>query len=93
MSEEKMSLEDYQIIKTKTLRVALDEQLQEVKLLRDVLGRGDAGRQASIAVTDLESTIMRLGMVLKEIGNPSPYPNSYNPNNTVVDPTADNLKL
>lgn len=49
--------------------------------------------QHIIAMRDLESCIMRQGMVLKAIGNPTPYPNSYNPGNTVVDPTADGLTM
>ena len=49
--------------------------------------------QHMLSVRDLESCIMRQGMVLKAIGTPTPYPNSYNPGNTVVDPTADKLKL
>jgi hypothetical protein len=36
---------------------------------------------------------MWLGMDLKRLYEPNPYPNSYNPSNTVVEPTADGLKL
>jgi hypothetical protein len=36
---------------------------------------------------------MWLGMHLKELGTPNPYPNSYNTGNSVVDPTADGMKL
>lgn len=36
---------------------------------------------------------MWLGMMLKEMGTPNPYPESYNPENAVVEPTADGLKL
>lgn len=47
-----------------------------------------------LAIRHAEDCIMRLGMTLKNIGGePSPYPNSYNPNNAIVEPTADNLKL
>jgi len=49
--------------------------------------------QHTISIRDLESAIMRQGMTLKAIGNPNPYPDSYNPKNTIVNPTADGLKL
>ena len=32
-------------------------------------------------------------MNLKRLGNENPYPQSYNPENTEVEPTADGLKL
>lgn len=49
--------------------------------------------QHTLAIRDLESCIMRLGMSLKYIGNPNPYPESYNPASPVVEPTADDLKM
>ncbi len=52
-----------------------------------------AWRHFAIAIEKTEDAIMRLGMVLKCIGNPSPYPESYNPASPVVEPTADGLKL
>lgn len=54
---------------------------------------GEAIAQHVLSFRDLESCIMRQGMVLKAIGNPTPYPNSYDPKSPVVDPTADGLKL
>lgn len=53
----------------------------------------DADRHAQLAVDAIELAIMRLGMVLKALGNPSPYPESYNPESPVVEPTADGLKM
>ena len=50
-------------------------------------------RERSLAITNLQQAIMWLGMDLKELGTPNPYPQSYNPENTVVEPTADGLKL
>lgn len=78
----------------KQFRKDLDATLQQVKAFRDGLGRSEAARHASICVTAIEDSIMRLGMVLKEInpGN-NPYPQSYNPDSPVVEPTADGLKL
>jgi hypothetical protein len=49
--------------------------------------------QHILSTRDLESCIMRQGMALKYIGTPNPYPNSKDPSNTVVEPTADNLKM
>jgi hypothetical protein len=49
--------------------------------------------QHILSTRDLESCIMRQGMALKYIGNPDPYPESKNPENPVVEPTADGLKL
>jgi len=49
--------------------------------------------QHIISTRDLESCIMRQGMVLKYIGTPNPYPDSKNPDNTIVNPTADGLKM
>lgn len=54
---------------------------------------GETIAQHILSTRDLESAIMRQGMVLKYIGNPNPYPDSKNPENTVVNPTADGLKL
>ena len=41
----------------------------------------------------MKEAIMWLGMNLKQLGNENPYPNSYKPENAIVDPTADDLKL
>jgi len=49
--------------------------------------------QHIISTRDLESMIMRQGMALKYIGAPNPYPDSKNPNNTIVNPTADGLRM
>ena len=54
---------------------------------------GEAIAQHTISIRDLESCIMRQGMALKYIGNHDPYPESKNPASTVVEPTADGLKL
>jgi len=71
----------------KELRVSLDEILQRIKASER------KSRERSIVVTKLQETIMWLGMDLKELGTENPYPNSYNPENVIVDPTADGLKL
>jgi len=75
------------IIETKTFRVGLDNILQVIKESQR------KSRERSLAVTRIEEAIMWLGMDLKALGSSNPYPNSYNPENTIVDPTADGLKL
>lgn len=80
------------IVSTKRFRQELDAILQQMKL-RQESKPSVGGRQLSISITDLESSIMRLGMVLKDLNTENPYPNSYNPNNTIIEPTADGLKL
>ena len=75
-----------QVIATKECRVAIDQVLQQVKGLK-------GSREVSLAITKLQEAVMWLGMNLKAIGEPTPYPNSYKPDNTIVDPTADGLKL
>jgi hypothetical protein len=74
------------IIEDKTWRVSLDKILQEIKT-------SCKSRERSLTITKLQESIMWLGMDLKELNAPNPYPNSYNPSNTIVDKTADGLKL
>jgi hypothetical protein len=70
----------------KFLRKQLDESLQTLKAL-------PGSRERALAITKLQEAIMWLGMDLKRLGNPNPYPHSYDPSSSVVEPTADNLKL
>ena len=77
----------------KQLRKNLDEQLQLLKGL-------PKSRERSLSITKLQESIMWLGMDLKRLDepNPYPYPDSYSPSNTIlgntkIAPTADNLKL
>jgi hypothetical protein len=75
------------IIENKALRQALDVILQQVK------NSPRQSRERSLVRTKLEESIMWLGMDLKDLGTPNPYPNSKDPSNTIVDKTADGLKL
>lgn len=71
----------------KTLRVELDVSLQKLKALPQ-------SRETSLSITKIQEAIMWLGMDLKRLNDGvTCYPNSYNPNNTTIDPTADGLKL
>jgi hypothetical protein len=52
-----------------------------------------SSRERSITITKLQEAIMWLGMDLKAQGTANPYPNSYNPESPVIEPTSDGLKL
>ena len=75
------------IVENKELRVELDSVLQKVK------SSSRKSRERSIVITKLQEAIMWLGMDLKDLGNENPYPNSYDASNSIVDKTADGLKL
>lgn len=77
---------DAQVVANKQLRVELDKQLQFLKSLPN-------SRERSLSITKLQECIMWIGMDLKRLNEPNPYPNSYNPSNTTIDKTADGLKL
>jgi hypothetical protein len=86
----------------KQFRKDADELLQRMKDHNRSLGQHtdmaaddiwEAMAQHTLSIRNLESCIMRQGMALKYIGNPDPYPNSKDPGNTIVEPTADGLKM
>jgi len=78
------------IRQVKQFRVDLDGVLQRMKVAEPTIFGSEARHEA---VRKVQEGIMWLGMELKEIGEKNPYPNSYNPANAVVDPTAQGLKL
>jgi hypothetical protein len=97
---------EHTITTAKQFRKDADELLQRMKdhnnQLKDLMGApppvileegGEVIAQHTLSIRDLESCIMRQGMTLKYIGAPNPYPNSKDPSNTVVEPTADGLKM
>lgn len=76
-----------EIVANKALRKTIDMIIQEVKDL-------PASRERSLAITKLQEAVMWLGMDLKRIGNPNPYPSSKDPSTgDKIEPTADGLKL
>lgn len=83
---------DQEIIANKELRRDIDAIIQRVKAL-------PSSRERALTITKLQEGVMWLGMDLKRINeaNPgtieNPYPNSKDPTNTKIDPTADSLKL
>jgi hypothetical protein len=90
------------ISQTKSFRQQLDGVLQSLKNDSSPTAPhawARSSRERSIAVTKLQEAIMWLGMDLKAINeespgaSPSPYPESYNPESPVIEPTADGLKL
>jgi hypothetical protein len=83
---------------TKQWRKDLDEVLQRIKNQSGLTPGCDSSsarrsRERSLAVTKIQEAIMWLGMDLKDIGAPNPYPHSYDPTSPVIEPTADGLKL
>ena len=70
----------------KLIRKDLDKILQGLKDLTP-------SRERALAITKLQEAIMWLGMDLKRLNEPDPYPHSYDPSSPVIDPTADDLKL
>lgn len=76
-----------EIVANKALRKNIDAIIQEVKDL-------PASRERSLAITKLQEAVMWLGMDLKRLGNPNPYPSSKDPSTgSKIEPTADGLKL
>jgi hypothetical protein len=70
----------------KQARKDLDAILQNLKQL-------SPSRERALSITKVQEAIMWLGMDLKRLNEPNPYPHSYDPSNAIVSPTADNLKL
>jgi len=83
---EEMSVHDYEVITNKELRRDIDAQIQKVKNL-------PGSRERSISITKLQEAVMWLGMDLKRLNEANPYPDSKDPSNTKIAPTADGLKL
>ena len=93
------------IMTAKGFRMDLDLTLQLMKSLRDELitpglcleGIANEPKEVVpnlvLSIRHIEDGIMRMGMFLKAVGNPTPYPKSYDPSSPVVEPTADGLKL
>lgn len=89
------------IAQTKQLRKELDEVLQNLRRdsdreftgIRSPLHPVRSSAERTIAMRKIQEAIMWLGMDLKALGTPSPYPDSYNPESPVIEPTADGLKL
>ena len=76
-----------EVVANKQLRKDLDEKIQEVKSL-------PSSRERSLAITKLQEAVMWLGMDVKRLNEPNPYPSSKDPSTGAkIEPTADGLKL
>lgn len=76
-----------EVLENKTLRKAIDINIQQVK-------KCPPSDERSIAITKLQEAVMWLGMDLKRLGTENPYPSSKDPSTgTKIEPTADGLKL
>lgn len=95
---------DAHIILDKELRRDIDAIIQRLKLHSEAWmpstppEQARKSRERSIVVTKLQEAVMWLGMDLKAINDESggaenPYPHSKDPSNTIIDKTADGLKL
>jgi hypothetical protein len=76
----------WDVIADKQLRKDIDQSLQNLKQLTP-------SRERALAITKLQEAIMWLGMDLKRLNEPNPYPHGYDPTSPRIDPVADGLKL
>ena len=76
--------EENEIIISKQIRVDVDDIIRRVKNM-------PVSAESHMSLIKLQEAVMWMGMNLKRLGNPNPYPNSKNTNNTKVDKTADGL--
>jgi hypothetical protein len=69
----------------KQLRKDIDDVIDKVRNLEPC-------REASITITKLQEAVMWLGMDLKRLNQPDPYPSSKDPSTgTKIEHTADGL--
>lgn len=76
--------EENEVIMSKQVRIDIDDILRRVNNM-------EVSRETNLVTIKLQEAIMWMGMNLKRLGNPNPYPNSRNTNNEKVDKTADGL--
>lgn len=84
-NEPEITLEE-EIAHVKRMRVKGDIIIQDIKALPPTAER-------TLAMRKFQEGVMWLGMDLKRMGTPNPYPNSRDATNAIIDPTADGLKL
>lgn len=78
---------EQEVVENKRLCQEIDAKIQEVEDL-------PVSRERSLTITKLQEAVMWLGMDLKRLGTDNPYPSSKDPSTgTVIEPTADGLKL
>ena len=79
-------MSEAKIIQLKDQRVRIDALVQELKKTK-------SSAEETLSYRFLQQAKHYLGEALSEIGAQNPYPNSMNPSNTIVDPTADVAKI
>ena len=79
-------ISDQEVREIKSLRKDTDAIIQRIKAL-------PGSAECTLAFRKAQESVMWLGMELKRRNEANPYPNSKDPSNSVIDPTADNLKL
>lgn len=78
---------EQEIVNIKQLRKDIDDIIQRVCDL-------ERCRETSLSITKLEEAVMWLGMDLKRLNQPNPYPSSKDPSTgSKIEPTADGLKF
>lgn len=78
---------EVEVTNCKQLRKDTDEIIQRIK-------DQPHSRENSLAITKLQEGVMWLGMNLKRLGEANPYPSSKDASTgTIIEPTADGLKL
>ena len=75
-----------QVIISKQIRMDVDDILRRVHNMQSC-------REVSIVITKLQEAIMWMGMNLKRLNEPDPYPESKNPESMRIEPTADGLRM
>lgn len=76
-----------EVLGDKQLRKDTDDIIQRIKEL-------PTSRERALSITKLQEGVMWLGMDLKRLGEANPYPSSKDVSTgTIIEPTADNLKL
>ena len=78
---------EQEIVNIKQLRKDIDDIIQRVCDF-------ERCRETSLSITKLEEAVMWLGMDLKRLNQPNPYPSSKDPSTgSKIEPTADGLKF
>ena len=78
---------EQEIVNIKQLRKDIDDIIQRVCNLKRC-------RETSLSITKLEEAVMWLGMDLKRLNQPNPYPSSKDSSTgSKIEPTADGLKF
>lgn len=76
--------EENEIIISKQIRIDVDDIIRRVKNM-------PVSAESHMSLVKLQEAVMWMGMNLKRLGTPNPYPNSRNTNNEKIDKTADGL--